>query len=260
MPPTEEMIEKAAECLENLEGTMTASPTSIMPGQTSNLKWNVTTTPSAGCAVHLYLGNSPVQKSGTRLVEPGNTTTYHLVGKMFTVRRILCSVTVFVDTSRCITRSLDEETVRQMVQSLLATALAGTPLSQRSPASLEIDRKGIAVKLRLKVAVPNFFDPNLNIDMVISVRAVGHQVVVAYVSYSNDLDWPWWVTTITLGASKFIEELLESKIEKKVKPLLLEKLKEQIDSMLVSLPDTYQLHSLITEPDEIRVTVCPSTP
>ncbi len=260
MPPTQKMIEKALQCFENTRGTMTASRVSIMPGQTSTLKWNVTTTPSAGCAVQLYLNNSPVSKSGTRLVEPGNTTTYHLVGKMYTVQETFCSVTVSVDTSQCITRSVDEETVRQMVQSLLTTALAGTPLSQRSPASLEIDRKGIAVKLRLKVAVPNFWDPDLNIDMVISVRAVGHQVMVAYVGYSNDLDWPWWVTTITLGVSKLIEELIESKIEKKVKPLILKKLKEQIDAMLALLPATYQLHSLITEPDEIRATVCPVAP
>jgi hypothetical protein len=176
---------------------------------------------------------------------------------MFTVQRTLGTVTVAVDTSQCFSQSVDEETVRQMLQSLIASALAGSPLSQRSPAIVEIDQKGIAVKLRLKVAVPDFFDPDLNIDMVIGVSVVSNNVVVSYKSYSNDLDWPWWVTGITLGITKIIEEIIESQIEKKVKPLILEKLKEQIDSFISMIPPTHRLHSLTTESNEIRGMVCP---
>jgi hypothetical protein len=144
-----------------------------------------------------------------------------------------------------------------MLQSLIASALAGSPLSERSPAGVEIDQKGIAVKLRLKVAVPNFFDPDLNVDMVIGVSAVNNTVTVSYKSYSNDLDWPWWVTGISLGITKIIEEIIESQIEKKVKPLILEKLKEQIDSFLKLIPPTHRLHSLTTESNEISGMVCP---
>lgn len=257
MPPTKEMIEKALECLENTTvKSFTASPSTIRPfGVASTLKWDVTLPTS--CGVKLFLNNSPVSKSGSRSVAPINSTTYRLVGKMTTVQRTLRTVSVTVDKSQCFSQSVDEATVRQMLQSLIESNLAGSPLSQRKPANVEIDRNGISVKLRLKVAVPSFFDPDLNIDMVIGVSAASNNVVVSYRSYSNDLDWEWWVTGITLGISKFIEEIIESKIEQRVKPLILQKLKEQIDSFISLIPPTHHLHSLTTEADEIRGLVCP---
>jgi hypothetical protein len=178
---------------------------------------------------------------------------------MSTVQRTLGTVTVAVDTGQCFTQSVDEETVRQMLRSLIEANLEGSPLSQRSPATVEIDRNGIAVKLRLRVAVPNFFDPDLNVDMVIGVSAVNHIPTVSFRSYSNDVDWPWWVTGITLGITEFIENAIESRIEQKVKPLILQKLKEQIDSFLRLIPPTHRLQSLTTEADEIRAMVCPAS-
>ncbi len=256
MPPTKEMIEKAVECLGDTTATFTASPTTVRPGHASTLNWKVTS--PGGCSVKLFLNNSPVQKTGTRSVEPATSTTYHLIGKMLTVQRTIATVTVGVDTSQCFIQSVDEETVRQMMRSLIEANLAGSPLSQRSPANVEIDRNGIAVKLRLKVAVPNFFDPDLDVDMVIGVSAVNHLPAVTFRSYSNNLHWPWWVTGITLGITEFIDGTIENRIEQKVKPLLLEKLKEQIDSFLRLIPPTHRLQSLTTEPDEIRAMVCPA--
>lgn len=258
MPPTERMIEKAIECLANTTvNSFTASPPTVHPGQASSLAWNVTF--PAGCSPQLFLNNSLVSNSGTRNVEPATTTTYLLIGKMYTVEQTLGTITVNVDTSRCLIQSVHEEIVQLLVRSVVETNLAGTPLSQRSPASVEIDRNGIAVKLRLRVDVPNFFDPNLNVNMVIAVRAENQNVVVSYRSFSNDLDWPWWVTGITFGISKFIEEIIENKIERQIKPLILQKLKEQIDSFLRLLPPAYRLHSLTTQADEIKVMVCPAS-
>ena len=257
MPPTPQMIEKALECLDEITvNSFTATPTTVLPGHTSILKWKVTST--TGCSPQIFLNNSSVPKTGTRTVEPDTTTTYRLIAKILTVQRTIATVTVNVNTSQCFVQSVDEATVRQLVQNLIDTNLAGTPLSQRSPASIEIDRNGIAVKLRLRVAVPNFFDPDLNVDMVIGVRAVNHNVVVSYKSYSNDVDWPWWVTGITLGITEFIESTIESRLEQKVKPLILQKLKEQIDSFLRLIPPTHRLQALTTEPDQIRAQVCPA--
>jgi hypothetical protein len=164
---------------------------------------------------------------------------------------------VDVETSQCVGQSIDEETVRQMLRSQIESSLAGSPLSQRSPANVEIDQNGITMKLRLKVSVDNFFDPDLNINMVIAVRATGSNVVVSYRSFSTDLDWPWWVTGITLGVTEIIEEVIESKIEQQVKPLILQKLKEQIDSFMSLIPSTHRLVSLTTEANEIRGLACP---
>mgnify|MGYP000218047527 CR=1 FL=1 len=256
MPLDKEMIEKAIQCLDSTTvNSFTATPSTIRPGVASTLKWEVTAPVS--CGVNLFLNNSSVSKTGSRSVAPTNTTTYRLVGKMGIIERILGTVTVSVDKSQCFIQSIDEATVRQMLQSLIESNLAGSPLRQRSPANVEIDRKGIAVKLRLKVSVPNFFDPDLNIDIVIGVSAASNSAVVSYRSYSNDLDWPWWVTGITLGITKLIEEVIESRIERGVKPLILQKLKEQIDSFIRFIPPTHSLHSLTTEDNEVRGLVCP---
>ncbi len=256
MPPPPEVIEKAIECLNNTTiNTFSASPSTIRPGIASTLKWEVTV--PVGCGVSLSLNGSPVQKSGSRTVEPTTTTTFRLVGRMSTVEQELGEVTVAVDTTQCFIRSVDETTVRQMLQNLIETNLAGSPLRQRSPANVEIDRNGIAAKLRLKVSVPNFFDPDLNINMVVGVSAASNDVVVLYRSFSIDLDWPWWVTGITLGITKFIEEVIESRIEQQIKPLILQALKEQIDSFIQLIPPTHRLQSLTTESDEIRGLVCP---
>jgi hypothetical protein len=255
MPPTQEMIEKAVQCLGNAQvNSFTASPATIRPGIASTLNWRVTV--PAGCSVQLSLNGSPVSKSGSRSVEPATTTVYRLVGRMHTLEQLLGTVTVAVDTSQCFVQSIDEETVRQTLRGLIEANLAGSPLSQRSPANVEIGRNGIAVRLRLRIAVPNFFDPDLNIDMVIAVSAANNNVVVSYRSYSNDVDWPWWVTGITLGITEFIEDVIESRIERQVKPLILQSLKEQIDSFLRLIPPTHRLHSLTTEADEIRGLVC----
>jgi hypothetical protein len=255
MPPPKEIIEKALECLGNTTvNSFTASPTNVRPGVASMLKWKVTT--PDGCSVKLSLNGSPVSATGSRNVEPSTTTTYKLIGTMSTVQGTLGTVTVSVDTSQCFIQSVDEETVRQMLRSLIEANLADSPLSQRSPATVEIDKNGIAVRLRLKIAVPNFFDPDLNVDMVIRVMAVNHNVVVSFRSYSNDVDWPWWVTGITLGISKFIEETIEDKIEQQVKPQILQQLKEQIDSFLQLIPATHRLYSLTTESNAIRGMVC----
>jgi hypothetical protein len=258
MPPTEEMIKKALECLDGIiVKSFTASPTTVRPGQASTLKWDVTL--PSGCSVKLSLNNSTIPKAGTRSVEPVTTTSYRLIGKMFTVEGTLGTVTVAVDTSQCFIQSVDEESVRQMLRSLIEANLTGSPLSQRSPANIEIDRNGIAVKLRLRVAVPNFFDPDLDVNMVIAVRAVDHAPVVSFRSYSNDLHWPWWVTGITLGVTEFINGTIESRIEQQIKPLILQKLKEQIDSYLRLVPSTHRLQSLSTEADEIRAFICPAS-
>lgn len=255
MAPTKEMIERAVECLgDTTVDVFTATPSTVKPGVESTLKWKVTVT--GQCGVSLALNGSPVSKTGTRTVTPTTTTTYRLVGKMNTVERTLGTVTVAVDKSQCLIQSVDEATVRQMLQSQIEANLAGSPIRQRSPASIEIDRAGIAVKLRLKVTVPGFFDPDLNIDMLIGVNAAGSNVVISFRSYSNDLDWPWWVTGITAGITKLIEEVIESQIEQKVKPLILQKLKEQIDSFISLIPATHRLNALTTEPNEIRVLVC----
>ena len=81
-----------------------------------------------------------------------------------------------------------------------------------------------------------------------------------YKSFAVDVDWPWWVTVITAGVSKIVEEFIEGKIEAKLKPAILTGVKDQIDDLVDQIPGGLRLHSLSLAENEIRVTVCPGGP
>ena len=124
--------DKALECLADTSAvSFTASPATIRPGHAAELSWQVTS--PKGCQPQLLLNNSSVHDTGTMSVQPTATTSYHLVGQISSIQRTLGTVTVTVDTSQCFIRTVSEATVRDLLHSQFASALAGTPLSQRHP-------------------------------------------------------------------------------------------------------------------------------
>jgi len=247
------------ECLEGVTvNSFTASPTTITPGNASTLRWNVNL-PGGLCRVVLYLNGSVVSNTGTRSVEPINTTAYSLDARVSSgLSRPLRTITVNVDTSDCDIISVPESDVRENLRSLIKDELKDTSISERSPANVEIDRNGIAVRLRLKISVPSFWDPDLNVNMVIALSIVDHKSRVSFRSYSNDLDWPPWAGIISLGTIEWVDNEIERLLERAVKPLILQKIKEQIDSVLEMIPSTHRLYSLTTESNEIRAMICPA--
>jgi hypothetical protein len=247
------------ECLAKVKvGSFTVTPTTVPPfGGLATLRWAVTVPP--GCAVGLKLNGKPVARSGALEVHPATTTTYSLAAVVRGLTRVLKSVSVRVDTSACVTRPVPESLVRSQLRSAVAKLDAAEPkVSQRADPRVEIDANGIHVALRFKLAIDNFADPDIDVDFTIGLRVRNGSVEPYYRSFAVDVDWPWWVTVVTAGVSKLVEEFVDGKIEARLKPAILTGLKDQLDALVDQIPGDLRLHSLSFAENEIRVTVCPA--
>ena len=260
MPEPEVVIEKKLECLRQTDViSFTAEPATVRSGVPSTLRWEVKL-PSKGCSVQLRLNGSTIPKSGSRTVTPSRTTNFSITARQGSAEGSLATATVNVDTSDCFFQTYAESALRTEINKLIDSNLdlKESPLSKRSPTQIEVDRDGIRIKLRLKLDVPNFFDPNVDVDMLLRLRATNNDIVVSFGSYSSDVDWPFWVTGITLGITEFVDNVIRTRINRQLKPLILEKVKAEIDKKLMEIPPTHALSDLTTESNLIRAQICPS--
>lgn len=259
--PGPDIDDDTLECLANTRATsFSASSTTTAPfGPPVTLRWSVASPSTCGVAVRL--NGAAVARSGSMQVQPTVTTRYTLTARTGGLNKSLGSVTVTVDTSACVTVPVPESLVRDQIRDVIDTIDAATAeISQRSAAKVEVVNGGISVALRLKAAVNNFADPDLNVDFTIGLRMRNGAVEPFYKSFSVEVDWPWWVTVVTLGVSEFVEGLIADKIDDAARPLVLQAVKQLIDGMLAQLPDGLRLHSLQLVTNVIRVTACPSGP
>ncbi|MEO5682803.1 MAG: hypothetical protein ABIQ88_09175 [Chitinophagaceae bacterium] len=261
MPCTPEMIEKAVECASTYRLTsFTATPANVTPGQAVTLSW--ATAHSGQCAATFRINGITVPASGSKTVNPLADTTYTFsMQTQCNVTRTLGRVLVDVNESSCRITSIGEGLVRTQVRSVVDASIAefnassSNDLSKRSETQVEIDPQGISIKLRLKAAINNFPDPDLNVDMKIGLGVgPGNTVSVFYRSFSVDVDWPFWVTGISLGITKIVEEIVESRLEGKIKSQILEALRTQLTNAARLIPGV--LASIETLQDELRLKIC----
>ena len=71
------------------------------------------------------------------------------------------------------------------------------------------------------------------------------------------MDWPWWVTTVSLGITKIVEEVIENEIEGRLKQAILDQVKQVIASVVDDLPASLRLFRIVTLQDRVDITVCP---
>lgn len=257
-PLPEDPIEEVPECLIGVAvASFTAQPSSVTPfGGGATLRWNVTV--PAGCRAGIQLNGRPVSRSGSLAVQPAATTRYTLTARAGRATRALDSVTVAVDTSACISGGVPESLIRSQVQQIVDELdRASSRFSQRSAPRVEVDGRGIHVALRFRVAIDNFADPDVDVDFTVGLRVRDGAVEAFYRSFAVDVDWPWWVTVVSVGASKIVEEFLDGKIEDALKPKILAELEAQLDAFVDRLPGSLRVHTVALRENEIRVTACP---
>lgn len=258
-PEPEDPAEEVPECLADVAvASFTAQPSSVRPfGGGATLRWNVTV--PTGCRVGIELNGRPVSRSGSLTVQPARTTRYTLSANAGRATRTLGSVTVAVDTSACISGGIAESLIRSQVQQVVDELdRASSQFSQRSAPRVEVDARGIKVALRFRVAIDNFADPDVDVDFTVGLRVRSGAVEAFYQSFAVDVDWPWWVTVVTVGASKIVEEFLDGKIEAALKPKILAELEAQLDAFVDRLPGNLRIHTIALSDNEIRVTACPA--
>jgi hypothetical protein len=250
--------DQAVDCLSGVDlHSFTAEPATIQPFSAgATLRWRVTV--PQGCRVALRLNGAPASASGTQHVDPVATTTYTLTAHSLGLRTTLASATVRVDTRACLTGTVPESLIRTELQQVVRALDQGeSRVSLRSDPRIEVEDDGIHVALRFKVAIDNFADPDLDVDFTIGVRIRNGAAEPFYRRFAVDVDWPWWVTAVTAGASKIVEEVVEDKIEDGLKPQILAEVKAQIDALVDRLPGELRLNALRFSANQISITACP---
>jgi hypothetical protein len=263
MPPTPDLKERVLKCFAEMQSaSFKANRTAIRAGDPDGVQLSWSVTFPAGCPVSLALNNVGVPKTATRQVHPVGNISYRLVARGAGLTRPIGVVNITVDTSSCTDHELEEAELVPVIQSSVRASLneynadpsTDNKVTERKPAQVEIEERGVVVKLRLKLDINNFFDPDVNIDAVLQVGiAPDGRALVYYKSFSVDVDWPWWVTGITLGITKIVEEFLDGAVEKKIKPRMLAGFKSQVDA-IIRLNGT--VSRIVTAQDRVIVTTC----
>jgi hypothetical protein len=248
----------AIECLAGTQlKSFTASPTTLEPFQgPATLRWSATV--PVGCRVAFAINGRAVGRSGSLEVLPAVDTTYVLTASARGASRVLGRVAVDVDTSACVSGELPEFILRGQVEESLAS-FEGDDDRVYDPSldSFEIRSTGLEVSLHMKLEIDKFADPRVEVDFVIGLSVDDGAVRPYYRSFATDVDWPWYITTITLGVTKIIEEFLDNRVERKLKPAILEKIQGVIDELVAMLPDNTKIHTIRLTEDAVVVTACP---
>jgi hypothetical protein len=248
----------AIECLGAIElNSFAASPTSIRPFHgPATLDWSATV--PVGCRVGFRLNGSPVARSGSLEVFPAVDTAYALIATAGGASRVLGRITIDVDTSACTSGELAEFLLRgQIEDSLESFASDDERVYDPSLDSFEIRSTGLSVSLHMKLEIDNFTDPRVDADFVIGLTVDDGVVHPYYRSFTTDVDWPWYITTLSLGITKIVEEFLDGPVQDELKPAILKKIQGTIDGLVALLPDDMKIHSIRLAEDAVVITACP---
>lgn len=259
-PSSPDDSQQALARLRGARVAFSAAPAEIRPfGSGATLSWTIT--PPEGGAAIFRLNGSVITLNGAIGVRPPETTEYCIEGAVAGARMVLARTTVSVVTDHCIRIAVPEQTVRRLLQEAIDDVRAGAPLvAQRRPASVEVDARGIHVRAFLRIAIANAPDPDLDIDGVLGLGVEDGAVRVFFRRFSVDLDSPRWFALASAGLSKIAEQPMEALITDNLKPMLLRKAEDMIESQLRMIPPGFRLYRIDSGPDELTVIVCPSEP
>jgi hypothetical protein len=179
------------------------------------------------------------------------------------VSKLLGVVNIAVDSSNCTEVEIPEDLVRPGVIRSVDDSLAeynanpdneDSQVTKRRQTVFEVEPDGIVLRLRLKVEVNNFFDPDVDVDAKIALGVSPEgQVLAFYRSFAVDVDWPWWVTGLTLGVTKIIEEFKDGTVERKLKNEILNDFRADIQARVDAFGT---VGAIETVQDKVIVTVC----
>lgn len=265
MPPPDDVLDEAAACIASLTlERFSADDTAIRAGEQATLRWEVDTT---GCAnrvfAGIFLNNAQVPASGSRTVRPSRTISYGLAARAVGIVRALGRVRIEVDDSTCEPRELPESVVAPLIQSSVRQSIddynndpdTDNKVTLRRDPVAQIEPDGVVIRLRMKLDINNFFDPDVDVDARIGVGVSAENEALAfYRSFKVDVDWPWWVTGVTLGISKIVEEFIDGMVQGKIKTRMLNDLRAEIDNF-ISISGGV-VSALETEQDRVTAVVC----
>jgi hypothetical protein len=238
-----------------------ASPSSIEPFGESVLSWRISA-PEVRPPIRLTLRGAVVGRTGSTRVSPVMTSSYSLVAYSQPVSKLLAARVIEVDTSQCITGSVAEADVRGDLSPKLDEIIAEhEEVSRRRDDRVEIEYAGLNISLRLKAAIENVGDPNIDVDMLVSFRAEQGGLRYRLVSYSLDVDFPWWQDLINyqLLPAWLAAILAEGNQESIIRGQVTSALDDFIaEKQAMADAAGMRFLSVVARPDAIDLVLCPA--
>lgn len=233
-----------------------AQPPALDPAHTSTtLSWDVEVSPACR-NLQILLDGSAVPARGSRLIEQFDRTTHVLKGRAHSVEQILGTLAVPFDLSSCQTFAIGGSVVSQIIQwHLSQMVLAMENMSLRSDPVLATVNGGISLALRARRAIPAFPDLSVDVNAVIAVSVVNGKPEAFFRSFDVDTDFPWWVTGLTAGVSKIVEEVADGFAERRVRRAVRAAIASLYEQVSEQLPDL-KLHAISMTELEMLVTLC----
>lgn len=260
-PPIDE---EALTCLAGLVvQSFTATPAAVQAGKSTKVRWSVV---SQDCPrperISLMLEGVRVGLSGEREIRPSRDMSLSLTARAGGHSRSLGRVRIDVDESTCSRKTFPKDLIRLVAQGAVRNAIREYNLRPDTKAKvslirdtvLEIDPAGIVLRVRLKADVNNFADPTIALDARIGLGVSNSEPMVWYKSFAVDVDWAFWVTGITLGITKIVEEVVDGVVERGVKSKLITELRKSIRTVVEGLGEVTAIQAM---DNELVITVCP---
>lgn len=170
-----------------------SEPSSIGPFGESRLSWRAHARPPVQFRLSGGGLDVVVPLTGTRAVSPASSSTYSLTAFVPAMSRVLGIQSVHVETSACLRISVSEQEIASEVAAAVDRLLDEfEELSRRRDEVVELTSSDCSIKIRLKAAIPNIGDPDINVDARISLRARAGRLVHRIDEYRFEIDFPWW--------------------------------------------------------------------
>lgn len=260
----------------------TASPDTIHPFESATLTWDVAVPRSVSDEIEVTfsVAGQVVPASGTRPASPLATGAFVLEARSPNARRILGHAIVNVDVTACRFEveplSLLQELARRsrdLLRGAGSLTLRGDiALSARPP-------DGLLIEAPLRASIPNFFDADVDVDVLFGLSAVsrsgGARVVAAKVrSVSVDVIFHAAEHVLSGGTATAVQAVVQPLAAELIRSYVGPVLEQEVAAQLQVLVDLvlsgfratdpegreHRLYSIATEPRFIAVVGCPVPP
>ena len=205
--PKDEDDEDAPEILEKVELKLfRASPTSISSFGHSVISWKV----EGPLGFQVLLLSETVPKSGSKIVTPASSTTYHIYARARGILKKLGTVEVTVDNQGCEIIALEdrvslkpilEGTVEEIIKSPPINSLVYFRKIVTDPESgaqivhpvFEFSPGRIRLILKLRGRVSDLPDPTIDIEASFGLTVTDGKIVPINDQINVSIAFPWWI-------------------------------------------------------------------
>jgi hypothetical protein len=261
--------------------SFTATPGTIKPYEPSTLAWSVFVPESVSSVfpVTVTLGGRDVPAVGTLRVSPLFTGAFLLTAHSPLTSRVMGSKVVNVDLSGLVEGSIPRASIQFSAQTIKDLFRAGS-ISSRGDLTVQMfPPDGVVLKVPLGVAIPNFYDADIDVelDIRVSVKTLpnGRRVVVVRLNgVSVDVIFHWLEHIGSHGAASAAQALIQPLAADLIKAFLgpqietvaARPLQQTIDTFLAGWqgadPENrlYQLYSVTADPAGLIILGAPVPP